>query len=171
VIHAESQDAGKQMGSTVVVLLVEGRRFAVLWAGDSRAYLLRRGQLHRLTRDHTQVQEMVDRGLMSAEQARGHPMSHVLSRAAGVEPGLELDAVADEAAGGDVFLLCSDGLHGVMTEPEIAEALALQRPQTVCDNLLELALSRGAPDNVTVIAVVCEEVTLLSLASAESGPL
>ena len=161
-IHVESEKAGKQMGSTVVALLVNGRRFAVLWAGDSRAYLLRGGALHRLTRDHTQVQEMVDRGLLSADDAKRHPMSHVLSRAAGVEPGLELDAIADEAEVGDVFLLCSDGVHGVLSDAEIGQGLALERPQAACDRLLEQCLERGAPDNVTLIAVACEEVTLLS---------
>jgi serine/threonine protein phosphatase PrpC len=167
-IHAESETSGDRMGSTVVSLLVNGRRFAVLWAGDSRAYLLRDGQLHRLSRDHTQVQELVDEGLLSPDDAVNHPMSHVLTRAAGVEPGLELDAIADEAEVGDVFLLCSDGLHGVVSDAEIALTLGMERLPAACDRLIQLSLARGGPDNVTLVAVGCEEATLLSLAPSEA---
>lgn len=167
-IHAESEASGERMGSTVVALLVNGRRFAVLWAGDSRAYLLRNGQLHRLTRDHTQVQELVDGGLLSPDDAVNHPMSHVLTRATGVEPGLEIDAIADEAEVGDVFLLCSDGLHGVVSDAEIGLTLGMERLPAACDRLIQLVLSRGGPDNVTLVAVGCEEATLLSLAPSET---
>jgi len=167
-IHQESEASGDRIGSTVVALLVNGRQFAVLWAGDSRAYLLRDGQLHRLTRDHTQVQELVDGGLLSPEDALNHPMSHVLTRAAGVEPGLEIDAIADEAEVGDVFLLCSDGLYGVVSDAEIALALGLAHLPAACDRLIELSLARGGPDNVTLIAVGCEEATLLTLAPSEA---
>ncbi len=101
------------MGSTVVALLVQARRyFAVLWAGDSRIYLCREGWLHQLTRDHTQVQDMVEAGLLSPEDAKEHPMKHVLARAVGVQPHLQLDAIVDEVDVGDMFLLCSDGLTG-----------------------------------------------------------
>jgi serine/threonine protein phosphatase PrpC len=166
-IHAQSQATERPMGSTVVALYVCGRRFAVLWAGDSRAYLLRAGELHRLSRDHSQVQEMVDRGILTPEEAQGHPMSNILTRAAGVEAYLQVDAIADEVEVGDVFLLCSDGLWGQVADAEIAQALAL-RPNAACESLVELTLSRGAPDNVTVIAVAAEEVTHLTL--APTGP-
>lgn len=80
-IWQASKASGKPMGSTVVALLFREQRFAVLWAGDSRAYLMRKGQLHQLTRDHSRVQDLVERGLLTPEQARRRPMSHVLSRA------------------------------------------------------------------------------------------
>lgn len=165
-IVAASNQSGTRMGSTAVVLYLNGRRFACFWAGDSRIYLLRGGQLHRLTRDHTQVQEMVDRGLLTPEEASRHPMSHVLSRAVGVQESLELDALADEAATRDIFLLCSDGLTGVVSEPEIAERLSTFEPKAACQRLLDLVLSRGAPDNVTMVAVACEEMTALALQPA-----
>lgn len=165
-IVAAAQQNGARMGSTVVALYLNGARFACFWAGDSRIYLLRGGELHRLTRDHTQVQEMVDRGLLSPEEARRHPMSHVLSRAVGVQDGLELDALTDAAAARDVFLLCSDGLTGVVSEAEIAERLAQFPPRSACQRLLDLVLSRGAPDNVTMVAVACEELTALALQPA-----
>ena len=158
-IHAQAQGAGKTMGTTAAALLMRDRRFAVLWAGDSRVYLLREGALHRLTRDHTQVQDMVDRGLLTLEEAAHHPMSHVISRAVGVAAALEVDVVVDEAAVGDVFMLCSDGLYNEVTDPEIAEILGADRPDPACERLVAEARGRGAPDNVTVIAVACDPVT------------
>jgi serine/threonine-protein phosphatase Stp1 len=166
VIAREAEAKRTRMGSTAVALLIEDRRFAVLWAGDCRAYLLRHGALHRLTRDHTQVQDLVDRGYLAPEDAPRHPMSHVVSRAVGVEPRLEVDAVTDEARVGDVFLLCCDGLHGVVADGEIGEVLGALRPGPACDRLLALALERGAPDNVTVIAVACDQVTQQTLLPA-----
>ena len=95
VIFAEAQARGVQMGSTAVALLVRDARFAVLWVGDSRAYLYRDGRLVRLSHDHTQVQELIDRGLLSPDDADGHPMSHVLARAMGVREVVEVDVIAD----------------------------------------------------------------------------
>jgi serine/threonine protein phosphatase PrpC len=154
---------GKQMGSTVVVLYVQGSRFVVFWVGDSRAYLMRDGQLLRITRDHSQVQQMLDRGMISAEEAAGHPMGHVLARAVGVVETLEIDSRAGEIEAGDIFLLCSDGLHGFVPESEIARLLGRGVPDHSSEQLVELTLERGAPDNVTVITVVFTEPTLLSL--------
>lgn len=167
-IHDRSRSEGASMGSTAAALLVQQGRFSALWAGDSRIYLLRDGALYQLTRDHTQVQELVDAGRLSQEEAKGHPMSHVLARAVGVRPGLELEAMVDEAAVGDVFLLCSDGLTVVVSDAEISEAMQSPQPQAICGHLVELCLSRGAPDNVTVVAVACEEVTLAPVAPAAS---
>ncbi len=160
-IHGEAAAAGARMGSTAATLLIRDQKFAVLWVGDSRAYLWREGDLHQLTRDHTQVQEMVDRGLLSPAEAAHHPMSHVISRAVGVGPALEVDAIKDEVQAGDVFLLCSDGLTGMVSDAEIAEVLSRVRPRPACQRLMEICLQRGAPDNVTVIAVACDPVTLV----------
>ncbi len=159
-IFGEAQASGRRMGSTAAMLLVGAGRFAVLWVGDSRIYLLRGDTLHQLTRDHTQVQEMVDRGLLTREEAANHPMSHVISRAVGVEAAMEVDVIIDDAAPGDVFMLCSDGLSGMVSSEEIAAALGGQRPKRACEQLLATCLERGAPDNVTVIAVACEPLTL-----------
>lgn len=162
-IYGASVVNGKRMGSTVVALYVAGMRFACFWAGDSRIYLLRGGALYRLTRDHTQVQDMVDSGLMSAAEAVNHPMGHVVSRVVGVQDVLELDAISDEITHRDTFLLCSDGLTGVVSDTEIAEHLKAFPPTVACRRMLELVLERGAPDNVTLVAVACEEATVLSL--------
>lgn len=162
-ILSEGQKRGKQMGSTIVVLLVQNQRYAVLWVGDSRAYRLRDGELAQLSRDHTQVQEMVDRGIMRAEEAVGHPMGHILSRAVGVREEVQIDAVTGDVQPGDVLLLCSDGLHGYVDEKEIARLLARGSPERASEELVDLTLANGAPDNVTVVAVWASDPTLLSL--------
>jgi serine/threonine protein phosphatase PrpC len=162
-IWEEASDRGIQMGSTVVVLYLRERQFAVFWVGDSRAYLLRGGALHRLTRDHTQVQELIDRGLLSETAAEGHPMAHVLARAMGVEGSVEVDVITDEACVGDVFLLCSDGLTGPLDEPAIADLLASSHHGAAADRLVELTLARGAPDNLTLVMVALDEATNLTL--------
>jgi serine/threonine-protein phosphatase Stp1 len=166
-ILAEGKKRGKRMGSTLVMLIVEGRRYAILWAGDSRAYLMRGGKLVQLSRDHTQVQEMVARGLMTPEQAHGHPMGHILSRAVGVQKDIEVDRADGEVQAGDIFLLCSDGLHGVVDDEEIEGHFAREAPERALDQLVELTLANGAPDNVTGIAVWASEPTLLSFADAK----
>lgn len=167
-IYSASQQQGRPMGSTAAALYLNDDQFACVWAGDSRIYLLRAGVLHRMTRDHTQVQEMIDRGMLTPEEGARHPMSHVLSRAVGVQPTLDLDAVRDQAKAGDIFLICSDGLSGVVSEPEICERLASLPREAACRRLVELCLSRGAPDNLTIVAVACEEKTTLTLSPASA---
>jgi len=162
-IIVEARRRAKQMGSTVVALFVRDERFAVLWVGDSRAYLLRDGALKQLSHDHTQVQEMVARGIMSPEDAIGHPMGHILSRAVGVRDEIEVDKVTGEVWPGDIFLICSDGLHGYVAEADIVRTLTRSPPEHVTEELVEMTLANGAPDNVTVIAVWASDPTLLSL--------
>ena len=167
-ILAEAHERGKQMGSTVVVLIVNGARYAILWVGDSRAYLLRDSELKPLSRDHSQVQEMVDRGLMTAEQAIGHPMGHILSRAVGVREAVEVDRVTGDVRPGDVFLLCSDGLYGYVDESDIDGLLSREAPDRALKQLIDLTLANGAPDNVTGITIWASEPTLLSFADSKS---
>ncbi len=164
-IFETAERSGSRMGSTVAILLIGGDRFACLWSGDSRIYRVRAGRLKRLTHDHSQVQSLVDRGLLRPEEASNHPMANVISHAVGVEAPLWLDTVVDEVVVGDVFMLCSDGLSGVVTDREIAEHLDLAQPATANRRLLELAMSRGAPDNVTIVTVGCKEMTALRVAA------
>ena len=161
-IYAKSIEAGSQMGSTFVALVIRDGEFAVLWSGDSRAYVFRGGQLIQLTADHTQVQAMIDRGLLTPEEALTHPMRHVLARAVGVEEELDIDAVRDFVEPRDLFLLCSDGLYGLVSDDEIAGILA-ESGAAACEELIGLCLERGAPDNVTVTLVSVHEPTLLVL--------
>jgi serine/threonine protein phosphatase Stp1 len=152
-IHAEAQTNGSRMGSTVVALLIDQSRYAVIWAGDSRAYRLRNGDVERLTKDHTQVQEMVDRGLLQPEDVARHPMSHVLVRAVGVNPEIDLDVVQGDIESGDVYFLCSDGIYDVLEEDEIAALLAKSGKIDAMEKMISMALDLGARDNVTGIIV------------------
>lgn len=137
--------------STIVVLLMRDDYFACLWAGDSRAYLLRGGHFRPLTRDHSLVQELFDAGAISAAEALRHPSRNIITRAVGAE-SLELDKVTDRLASGDRFLLCSDGLFKTMPEPALCELLAADREDTA-QRLVAAALARQADDNVTAVAV------------------
>ncbi|MFM6932574.1 MAG: PP2C family protein-serine/threonine phosphatase [Novosphingobium sp.] len=156
---------GKTMGSTVVSLAISGDAFGIVWAGDSRAYLLRGGELLQLTTDHTQVQAMIARGILPPEEAESHPMSHVLSKAVGVEETLELEGITDKFHSGDLFLLCSDGLHGVLQAGEIRDILLTSEFTASADRLIERCLEVGAKDNVTVIVVQAHERTQLVFGS------
>jgi serine/threonine protein phosphatase PrpC len=164
VVCAEATAKDQRMGSTVVVLVIQDRRFGVLWAGDSRIYLVRGGRLLQMTRDHTMVQDMVDRGLISEDEAHGHPMNHVLARAVGVEETLLLDAVVDDVLPGDTFVLCSDGVYGVVPDPELLDIVMQTEVDRLPEALIARCLERHAPDNVTAIVVRAHEPTLLVLA-------
>lgn len=153
-IYREAQAAGSRMGSTIVTLVVANGQYALIWAGDSRAYRLRDGRLQQLTRDHTQVQELVDRGELTPEEAANHPMSHVLSKAIGVVEELVLETVRGEIVANDVFFLCSDGVYQALFEDEIVEALANLGRAKNLDTLIGQAVAQGAKDNVTAIAVL-----------------
>jgi serine/threonine protein phosphatase Stp1 len=153
-IYLEAQENGSRMGSTVVALVIDGDKYALIWAGDSRAYRLRGGALEQLSRDHTQVQELVDKGEMTPAQAARHPMSHVLVKAIGVIEGVELEVMRGEIEAGDIFFLCSDGIYDALDDDEIAERLIKRGADTNLDPMINLAVAQGAKDNVTAIAIV-----------------
>jgi protein phosphatase len=156
-LKAAATSSGEISASTVVALLVFGAHFAVLWAGDSRAYRLRDGRLERLTRDHSLVQELVDSGAMTAEAAASHPLRSRLTRGIGTEAMLEIEGRQGEVAVGDRFLLCSDGLTGHLGDEEIARVVAGAPPEQVCRDLIERTLVAGASDNVTAVMVLIED--------------
>ena len=138
------------MGTTLTAILFAGGRLALCHVGDSRAYLVRDGQLAQITHDDTFVQTLIDDGRITAEEANSHPQRSLLLRALNgqeVEPDLSMR----EARAGDRYLLCSDGLSGVVSEETLAEALKDPDPQSTADRLIELALRSGGPDNITVI--------------------
>jgi protein phosphatase len=138
------------MGTTVTAVLSSGDMLGVLHVGDSRAYLLREGILSQVTHDHTLVQDLVDQGRITPEQANTHPQRSLLMRALDgreVEPDLSVRQARD----GDRYLLCTDGLSGVVSEETILETLLLPTPQDAVDQLVDLALKGGGPDNITVV--------------------
>jgi serine/threonine protein phosphatase PrpC len=138
------------MGTTLTAILFAGGRLALCHVGDSRAYLVRDGQLSQITHDDTFVQTLIDDGRITQEEANTHPQRSLLLRALNgqeVEPDLSMR----EARAGDRYMLCSDGLSGVVSEETLAEALKDPDPESTADRLIELALRSGGPDNVTVI--------------------
>jgi len=146
-------------GTTVVAFLVSGLRIGVAHIGDSRAYLLRDGQLHRLTHDHTMVQAMVDEGRLSEAEAAVHPRRSWLVRTLQEDTAAEPDLFLIEARVDDRYLICSDGVTAVLDDPEIQEVLyAEAEPGAAVDRLIELANEGGGPDNITcVVADVVDE--------------
>jgi PPM family protein phosphatase len=139
------------MGTTLTALLSAGQRLGLVHVGDSRAYLLRGDKLHQITHDHTLVQSLVDEGRITPEEATTHPQRSWITRALDGRGEIELDISVREAHAGDRYLLCTDGLSGVVSEETMLEALRAADPQTACDRLVELALRAGGPDNITCI--------------------
>ena len=152
--EAARRGSGAVVASTVVVLLARDAHFACLWAGDSRAYLLRGGQLAQVTRDHSLVQELVDSGMITEEQALTHPQANVITRAIGSDSEtLDLDKVTGQLIPGDRFLLCSDGLCKTLAESEINAILSDSRGMPVPERLIEAALAHRVGDNVTAVEI------------------
>ncbi len=155
--RAQQEGEGDLIGSTVVVLLAQGDHCAIFWVGDSRVYRLRDGVLEQLTTDHSQVQAMVDEGLISPEVAEGHPLSNVLLRAVGSDDPMPVDRRIERLQSGDRYLLCSDGLFRELDGDAIAATLAASPPAEATRVLVERACERGARDNVTALAVLFTE--------------
>lgn len=140
------------MGTTLTALLWTGQRLGLVHVGDSRAYLLRDGVLTQITQDHTWVQRLVDEGRITEEEATTHPQRSLLMRALGSGDHVEPDLSIREVRAGDRYLICSDGLSGVVSHQTMEETLAsYQGPQETVQELIQLALRGGGPDNITVI--------------------
>lgn len=139
------------MGTTLTAMLFAGSRCGLAHVGDSRAYLLRGGKLQQITTDHTLVEQLVRDGRITPEQADVHPQRSMLTRALDGRPGVTPDLSVREVHAGDRYLLCSDGLSGVVSAETIAETLRSSDPDTAVERLVELALRGGGPDNITAI--------------------
>ena len=154
-LHAEASrhGAGVMVATTVVVLLARDDHFACLWAGDSRAYLLRDRTLTRITRDHSLVQALVESGTISEAEAAHHPQANVITRAVGADSDLlELEKRTGQLLAGDRLLLCSDGLCKTLTEEQLAELLSGD-DDTGAERLVMAALTAQVTDNVTVVTI------------------
>ncbi|MGH7040891.1 MAG: PP2C family protein-serine/threonine phosphatase [Acetobacteraceae bacterium] len=152
--EAERRGPDVTIASTVVVLVVREDHFACLWAGDSRAYLLRDGALLQISHDHSLVQELVDSGAISAEEAEHHPHANVITRAVGAAmDDVALDKVSDRLQSGDRFLLCSDGLNKTLPDADLAAVLAGAGDEAPTEALVAAALARQVNDNVTAVVV------------------
>lgn len=146
-----AQFGGRTMGSTVVSMVVNGNVGVCLWAGDSRLYRLRDGELAQISNDHSPVQELVARGILTLDEAERHPDSNVITRAVGGMQELFLDITLFEIEPGDTYLLCSDGLYREVSSENISRILSYDDVQKSVDELLSSSLDNGARDNVSVI--------------------
>jgi protein phosphatase len=158
---AESDKQG--MGTTISVIMLAGGRYLIGQVGDSRVYMLRDGALRQLTKDHSYVQEQVDAGLLTPEQARYHPYSNVITRCVGAGEEVEPDTFAGEVRKGDVYLVASDGLTGMVDDRRLQQLL-LSRASAgrVVDALIAEANYRGGLDNITAIVVQVTAVDSVS---------
>ncbi|HEY7779456.1 MAG TPA: Stp1/IreP family PP2C-type Ser/Thr phosphatase [Ktedonobacterales bacterium] len=161
-IYSDARDHANHsgMGTTCVAVVFIGPRALFVNIGDSRAYILRDGTLRQVTRDHSWVAEQVRAGILTEEQARHHSQRNVITRSLGPQPEVTADLFIEDMRPGDRVLLCSDGLHGYVAEPEIARVVLEDRPESGVQHLIDLANGNGGPDNITAVVVQVLEVPL-----------
>jgi len=158
--HSQSRLNG--MGTTLTALQLNGNRLSIAHVGDSRAYLFRGGVIEQITDDHTIVSEQVARGMMTREEAARSDMRNILSKALGIAPEVDVDIEELTVSEGDQLVLCSDGLSELISDDEIlSEVQSSNRPEIVCDELVNLAIQRGGEDNITVIVAYLHRENLL----------
>lgn len=160
---AHQSDEPRVIGCTLACMLAYGNHCLSIWAGDSRVYRLRGGKLDQITRDHSEVEEMIARGEIKREEAESHPSANVITRAVGGIQNLYLDLTLERLEDGDRYLICSDGLYKDLSAGDIEERLGTGGCVDACNELMDTALSRECPDNVTVVVVDFNEI--------ESDPL
>ncbi len=153
IFSMATTDHGKAgMGTTLVMVLVVGGKGLMAHVGDSRLYMVRSGQIHQLSEDHSYTSELVKRGKMSREQARTSPYANVITRAVGIQKNVQVDTLMFDIIPGDTFLLCSDGLHGYFDDPnDLADALSQSDHEKIPDALITTANTRGGKDNITAL--------------------
>ncbi|MBQ8072834.1 MAG: Stp1/IreP family PP2C-type Ser/Thr phosphatase [Clostridia bacterium] len=145
------------MGTTLTVLWPTETEMLIGHVGDSRAYLLRDGELRQVTQDHSMVADMVRRGILTEEQAATHPMRNYITRAVGTEPEIQVDVQCLPRKPGDRWLVCSDGLHGMVAKERLRELMAMADPEEGADQMIREALDQGGRDNVSLVLALDEE--------------
>jgi protein phosphatase len=151
------ETALRGMGTTLVALLLDGAEGLIASVGDSRAYLVRGDLIEQITRDHSLVNDYVDRGILTREEAEHHPMKHVISRALGTNPDVEADLRTLPLAAGDGVLLCSDGLSNKLSPKELLDLINQSEgdPESACKKMVDAANRKGGEDNITLILALC----------------
>lgn len=151
--YADIMLDGRTLGSTVVSLLIKGRVGVCLWAGDSRLCRLRNGHFVQLSRDHSQVEELIQQGVLTEDEAYNHPDSNIITRAIGANEELFIDINVFSVQQGDIFVLCSDGLYNMVGNDAIADSLNRLSIEEAVSDLTEQALVNGGDDNISLILV------------------
>ena len=150
---AQTNPAHSGMGTTLVAATIRGDELTVANVGDSRAYLVRQGQIRQISRDHSWVAEKLAAGLLTPEQAREHPNRNIITRSLGNDPDVEVDVFRERIGLGDVVLLCTDGLSGLVRDEEMAAVVSRADPRSAAEELVRLANERGGPDNITATVI------------------
>lgn len=146
------------MGTTTVAMLFERNRIYLAHVGDSRAYLIRNGDVHQITEDHSLVNEQIKAGLISPEGAKNHKLKNIITRSVGYQEDVEIDTMVRPVQVGDRYVLCSDGLSNLVDQTEIHEVVQNHASEVAAQKLVELANSRGGDDNITVVIAGIDEV-------------
>ena len=155
----QAQDSALSgMGTTVTVLWEGDDAVYIGHVGDSRAYLLREGILTQITQDHSVVAEMMRQGVLTKEKAKKHPYRNVFTRAVGTSAGIDVDVICQDKRPGDIWLICSDGLYGMVEESQIESALKTLPLEDAAEHLLHLALDNGGRDNISIVLLMVAEV-------------
>jgi len=139
------------MGTTCTLAAIRGDTLFMVHVGDSRAYMIRDSEIHQITTDHSWVQERVDEGSITQEEARFHPNRNMITRAIGLQRNVEIDVLRLNITPGDLLLLCSDGLNSMITDEEILAVILEAQPDSICNDLIDAANKAGGHDNITVI--------------------
>lgn len=147
------------MGTTMSMIWQDTNRLLIAHVGDSRIYRLREGRLQQITNDHSFVAELVRNNIITPEMAKTHPQRNIITRAVGVDPFVQVDVLQEELLPGDLWLICSDGLHGMVEDEEIQTILSEMELEDAAERLISRALENGGHDNVTFVLLSNTEVT------------
>ncbi len=153
ILEEADRRGGGTIGTTAVGLILSEPHFVCLWVGDSRLYHCRNGKMVQVSRDHSLVNDLLESGQITAEQAENHPHGNVITRAVGVGETLEIDKLRGTYEAGDRFLLCSDGLSGFVSDEIISQYMMTAPMEALCSELIDLAKKGGGRDNITAIVI------------------
>ncbi len=152
----EENDSLTGMGTTLTVLWPTEREMIIAQVGDSRAYLIRNGEMNRMTEDHSMVADMVRSGVLTEEQAATHPMRNYITRAVGTDEQVDVDIYTEKRKRGDRWLVCSDGLYGLMSRGMLAELASVEDPEEAVEKMMQTALENGGRDNISMVLLIDE---------------
>ncbi len=165
---ASADNSKRGMGTTFVCLAMSGNKGVIGHVGDSRVYLVRQGQCHRLTEDHTLVSAQLKAGTITREQAATSQYRNVITRAVGIQESVQVDTLIVDVLPGDAFVLCSDGLHGYLQDEEVAPLAAAVPPRDLPKRFIDLANERGGKDNITAVVVTVQGDGTVAQEAAEA---
>lgn len=158
VVYEKSMESEELngMGTTLIAAVVCADTLTAAHVGDSRLYLVRDGEIHQLTQDHSYIGELLRNGTLTREEAENHPRRNIITRAVGCAPEILVDLISQDIKGNDIFVLCTDGLTNMISESEISGIVRENEPEEACMKLIEAANRKGGDDNITVIVIKCE---------------